>query len=1040
MARPIHISGLSAVYESGLSVQFTWCLDYGFDPVSLVEDLNGNEIYTETYYGNTVRLVYPVPPMNFDTYEYRVTFESGAVHTISIYVPGAERTLSGEALDSETYTRGQGTMYDYRQMVFDRSGNSPQVTYSALPILDPDEVFSYPEVWTTNDSSVFADFSGNTIAGQWKKKGFGGGKVSTKTTETQQAIFIAAVGVSEDTKGGLLLEAMKREGGPIVFGTVWARDIQPIPTGDYKDIPVCNDTTDTQYFRTVGTDCAGVTIPSVYLDGEEPAYFSECACPGGCDDFEVSLVKSNPITGADGSFTLTVLGAPGSPQESAAKRADAFKQGKSPSYPALSTYTFTYNITSPSGVVYNELLQSPASATTYTFAAIEASELPWKIEVTESASGCKKTYYSVMKSLNPSRSQGTCHDTTAINYDPSVVETCDDCCITCNRGSVEIGGIVTGDELILNTAMITGPASSETTSDGVITFSGALNTGITTIGNFVSGYYLELISVSGNGGPINVASLVDDIAGLSTPSHTFTGLLPGWYAVRASAVGHGCQSVYYVEIPVTPVSSPCDVLITYNIDPCSGQFTASVESDAEVQSVVYVLNGINVGTTPPVVEAGESIQVVVSYPFYTGCDKANETFGPFTASELDCEEAPAPVIPGCMDEDAVNFNPNANFGDNSCFYGVVGCMDPTSLNFNQNATINDGTCLYGTLGCLDPDATNYNPNATVSDDSCLYLCTEDIISTVTVADLTGIPTITFTNEPTTYTATWEELSTGVTTVLTSIGIGPVVTEGVYLVTVTDANGCTETFILAYNTTAYFGCTDTNASNYIAAADLDISFANTLTNASQILGEECVYEIGANPCTPITINPLLEELDACISSLSTTYVNMLKAGREKDCNTKDLKVLSMIKYLLGRKGLRCVYNCADGLSPDLQVESCSSSWSVGGISGPNLVYAVDVTYEWGDVVKHPTSDLIYNLITSDSTLAIDPEGPDAIDVWEICTDEAPFLDNTNRIDAYIAFVKDACKDCGLPPVTPLPTHPSGDSEITNPSLGDLEDEL
>ncbi len=82
-------------------------------------------------------------------------------------------------------------------------------------------------------------------------------------------------------------------------------------------------------------------------------------------------------------------------------------------------------------------------------------------------------------------------------------------------------------------------------------------------------------------------------------------------------------------------------------------------------------------------------------------------------------------IPGCMDQAATNFNPDATEDDGSCQYEEVeipGCMDQAATNFNPEATENDGSCEYEeeVLGCMDRTATNFNPEATEDDGSCEY--------------------------------------------------------------------------------------------------------------------------------------------------------------------------------------------------------------------------------------------------------------------------------------------------------------------------------
>ena len=63
--------------------------------------------------------------------------------------------------------------------------------------------------------------------------------------------------------------------------------------------------------------------------------------------------------------------------------------------------------------------------------------------------------------------------------------------------------------------------------------------------------------------------------------------------------------------------------------------------------------------------------------------------------------------------------------------GVIGCMDPNALNYNPLAVTDDNqSCVYPpppppppppplpVFGCTNPNAVNYNPNATVDDGSC----------------------------------------------------------------------------------------------------------------------------------------------------------------------------------------------------------------------------------------------------------------------------------------------------------------------------------
>ena len=53
---------------------------------------------------------------------------------------------------------------------------------------------------------------------------------------------------------------------------------------------------------------------------------------------------------------------------------------------------------------------------------------------------------------------------------------------------------------------------------------------------------------------------------------------------------------------------------------------------------------------------------------------------------------PAPDVPGCMNDDYVEYNPNATVDDGSCLtLHTWGCMDPSAFNYDSLATISDNT-------------------------------------------------------------------------------------------------------------------------------------------------------------------------------------------------------------------------------------------------------------------------------------------------------------------------------------------------------------
>lgn len=90
----------------------------------------------------------------------------------------------------------------------------------------------------------------------------------------------------------------------------------------------------------------------------------------------------------------------------------------------------------------------------------------------------------------------------------------------------------------------------------------------------------------------------------------------------------------------------------------------------------------------------------------------NQIEGSWACSEasVDCG------IGGCTDTDACNYNPQAEFNDGSCDFGVtncsnpcsasLGCANPAALNYNSNATCDDGSCEFP-VGCDADIFTNY---------------------------------------------------------------------------------------------------------------------------------------------------------------------------------------------------------------------------------------------------------------------------------------------------------------------------------------------
>ena len=85
-----------------------------------------------------------------------------------------------------------------------------------------------------------------------------------------------------------------------------------------------------------------------------------------------------------------------------------------------------------------------------------------------------------------------------------------------------------------------------------------------------------------------------------------------------------------------------------------------------------------------------------------------------------------PIVIGCMDITAVNYNPDANTPD-SCIIPVLGCNQPLAFNYDPLATVDDGSCEAIVTGCMDASAYNYDSLANTAS-SCIYLGCTDMVA------------------------------------------------------------------------------------------------------------------------------------------------------------------------------------------------------------------------------------------------------------------------------------------------------------------------
>jgi hypothetical protein len=81
---------------------------------------------------------------------------------------------------------------------------------------------------------------------------------------------------------------------------------------------------------------------------------------------------------------------------------------------------------------------------------------------------------------------------------------------------------------------------------------------------------------------------------------------------------------------------------------------------------------------------------------------------------------------GCTDSAAFNYDSTANVDNGGCIPVVLGCMNSLAFNYNPQANTPD-TCIAVVYGCTSPIAFNYDSLANTDDGSCIgvtYGCTD----------------------------------------------------------------------------------------------------------------------------------------------------------------------------------------------------------------------------------------------------------------------------------------------------------------------------
>lgn len=1009
-----HITGFAGTVTGKTTVIFSFCEEFGYDALIGIEDLTNNVVPTVIFRRRDSRtdLIGNYFTKVSGSRSIRMHFSSGESRTINVFYPSGEFPTSYKAYDYELKVNGNWDNNSFSLKSFNALESPETYSFSNFPVLDPTKTFNFNEVWLNDGINISSNLS--------------------PISAPQFVMILGAKGVF-NSPTEILQEVLSGD-IPSVVSWIWSESLFDIPNSSPK-FEVCLDPYSSTYYLTSGLDSTGTAIPDIYLGGSAPAIFESGVCNAGSKELSFAVAQTAPTTGATATISVSITGIKLSPAPLAWINYDPLLLANQTVYPAISGEDFEFKIVKTNGTV---VTTGVITGNSTTFTALPASKLPYEVIVIDQDSSevgkiklliSEETYGSFteksksssvdvrfptsIKDKEDATSQQTlrncrCTILTALNTANTGAETEQDLCnicYTCSGTQLLLGGVATPHSLLYFNTTLAYNATSATTSDGSVTAGWSFDPNLSQdvlLALTGSTYDIKLYKANTQTGPF-VTQVGGTVSAHTLQSYTFSSLVPGfWYQIQVYIHGQTCLSTYTFFIG--PLSGPraeidCTAVVDYSIDPCTGAFNVAIlDTLTPIEGQIVYINGVGVEEPYPNVNEGDVISVKLQLE---GC--ADVILDSYYVTEADL---------------------NCPHQENNL---PLGCMDPAAVNFDPSAVIDNGMCIYGIVGCTDPQSTNYNPNATISDDSCIDLCSEDVIVSGVIT--ANIPTINFVTRQSNYSLTFYNPLTGFLETVYDTPTGPYLEDGVYVVTFMSSIGCVDTLILPVNTDVNYGCTDPFAENFSAFANLPMSLWNNTSTGN--VGEECTYSVVLSECVPKGIDLLLKGIDQCLAQQLDKYFNMIRRGNAENCATKDIKKAVLIRTLLRSRGLACVYNCADSLTPTYSPISCAQKWEDGGPSGSSLIFNLTTTYSYGDIVQHE-SGFYYIFTGLTPTLGDDPELYSAETLWKRCTEPAVYSDTTDRLDPYIAFLEQFCTTCNikLSTSTSEPVIPPTESPATD----------
>ncbi len=526
------------------------------------------------------------------------------------------------------------------------------------------------------------------------------------------------------------------------------------------------------------------------------ASFTQTAPPTGGNDFDVSCT-TNVTSGTEHQVTSTsstriatgmIVTGTGIPANT------YVGEILTPAQPAATIGVTKFELVDASGAIVSA---TSAATSTLTFAA--GTTMVWRALAPNIGVGSIGGFYTITVldyngcdySYSFTLCQGyptiDCTDTQAINYNSAANTACPSCCIFCNQSGLgqlsnQNSGYV-GDLFDVTNTVNTQIATNDSTSDGQLKADASIISSAVPYLDLdgTQDYTMTLYKTTTFGGSIGGLSATATQTGLAlngtSPSHIFTGLAYGYYAVKVQLVDsdevHGledCYTVFYGKVQAYVCDDPnsstynttvpidlavhdpalCTTLIDccelYNLNivyaGCDTTLTADLRCEPRATQVIgyWTFNGSTIsGSGFTLINPGASGLSLVPiningpglYEIHITASYSTAGTAPYLCNKsLTINVRPTDfLICGCTDPPALNYNILANAdcigvqgGSNfsCCIYCIYGCMDPTANNYDPLATCDDGSCTWDIYGCTDPLATNYNPAATIDDESCTY--------------------------------------------------------------------------------------------------------------------------------------------------------------------------------------------------------------------------------------------------------------------------------------------------------------------------------